>query len=154
MILKAFENVDVVFHCAALIDFQFPPNSKEFERVNVDGKFIINIFYFLSYVTNGNNFFLCYLLHFSEGTKNIVNLCIKFNVPRLIYTSCASVTLRPYLGRAPFAVVINQTESKIRPSLTGNSLIIPGYSQAKLRAEQIVLGAHSTNLSNGTGSTT
>lgn len=87
------------------------------------------------------------------GTKNVVNLCIKYNVPRLIYTSCASVTLRPYLGQAPFAVVVNQTESKIRPSLTGKSLIIPGYSQTKLRAEMIVLGAHGTNLSNGTGST-
>lgn len=87
-----------------------------------------------------------------EGTKNVVNLCIKYNVPRLIYTSCASVTLRPYLGQAPFAVVVNQTESKIQPSLTGKSLIIAGYSQTKLRAEMIVLGAHGTNLSNGTGS--
>lgn len=33
-----FDNVDVVFHCAALIHFQFPPNYSELERVNVDGK--------------------------------------------------------------------------------------------------------------------
>lgn len=33
-----FNNVDVVFHCAALINFQFPPNYNELERVNVNGK--------------------------------------------------------------------------------------------------------------------
>lgn len=35
---KSFEGVDCVFHCAAFIDFQFPPNTEELERVNVDGK--------------------------------------------------------------------------------------------------------------------
>lgn len=35
---KAFEGVDCVFHCAAFIDFQFPPNLRELERVNVEGK--------------------------------------------------------------------------------------------------------------------
>lgn len=87
------------------------------------------------------------------GTKNIVNLCIKCNVPRLIYTSSASVTLTPYLGKAPFAVVVNQTESKVKPAASDSSLIIPGYSVTKLRAERIVLGAHGTNLPNGTGAT-
>lgn len=33
-----FDNVDVVFHCAALINFQFPPNINDLERVNVNGK--------------------------------------------------------------------------------------------------------------------
>lgn len=36
---QAFENVDVVFHCAAFISFEFPPNLAELERVNVDGRF-------------------------------------------------------------------------------------------------------------------
>lgn len=74
-------------------------------------------------------------------------------MPRLIYTSSASVTLTPYLGKAPFAVVVNQTESKIKPAASDSSLIIPGYSVTKLRAERIVLGAHGTNLPNGTGAT-
>lgn len=87
----------------------------------------------------------------SIGTKNIINLCIKYNVPRLIYTSSASVTLTPYLGKAPFAVVVNQTESKIKPASEDSELIIPGYSVTKLRAERIILGANGTNLSNGTG---
>lgn len=33
-----FKNVDVVFHCAAFINFQFPPNINELERINVNGK--------------------------------------------------------------------------------------------------------------------
>lgn len=34
----AFKGVDTVFHCAALVSLQYPPNFKELERVNVDGK--------------------------------------------------------------------------------------------------------------------
>lgn len=34
----AFKNVNIVFHLAAYIDFQYPPNIKELERVNVNGK--------------------------------------------------------------------------------------------------------------------
>lgn len=36
---KAFEGVDIVFHCAAFINFQYPPNLTELERVNVNGKY-------------------------------------------------------------------------------------------------------------------
>lgn len=36
---KAFEGVDCVFHCAAFINFQFPSNLDELERVNVNGKY-------------------------------------------------------------------------------------------------------------------
>lgn len=38
----AFEGVDCVFHCAAYINFQYPPNFDELERVNVMG----NLLYF------------------------------------------------------------------------------------------------------------
>lgn len=34
----AFKNVNIVFHLAAYIDFQYPPNVNELERVNVNGK--------------------------------------------------------------------------------------------------------------------
>lgn len=118
---EAFKNVDVVFHCAAFINFQFPPNINELERINVN------------------------------GTKNIINLCIKHNVPRLIYTSSASVTLTSYLGLAPFAVVVNQTESKTKTITKDQELLIPGYSVSKYRAEKIVLYANGTNLANDTG---
>lgn len=40
-IAQAFENVDVVFHCAAYINFEFPSNLTELERVNVNGMFFI-----------------------------------------------------------------------------------------------------------------
>lgn len=38
-----FDGVDVVFHCAAYINFQYPPDINELERVNVNGRFDINI---------------------------------------------------------------------------------------------------------------
>lgn len=38
---EIFEGVDVVFHCAAYINFQYPPDIDELERVNVNGR--INI---------------------------------------------------------------------------------------------------------------
>lgn len=112
--------------------------------------YYLHFFFFLLSLLFSLRFFL---RSFYLGTKNIVNLCIKYNVPRLIYTSSASVTLTPYLGKAPFAVVVNQTESKIKAAASDSDLIIPGYSVTKLRAERIVLGAHGTNLSNGTGAT-
>ncbi|KAI8123134.1 3 beta-hydroxysteroid dehydrogenase/Delta 5--_4-isomerase type 1 [Lucilia cuprina] len=36
-VADAFKGVDTVFHCAALVCLQYPPNYKELERVNVDG---------------------------------------------------------------------------------------------------------------------
>lgn len=78
-------------------------------------------------------------------------MCIKHNVPRLIYTSSASVTLTSYLGFAPFAVVVNLTESKVKAVASENEILVPGYSVTKYRAEKIVLGANGCNLANGTG---
>lgn len=93
---------------------------------------------------------LCSIFMYS-GTKNIINLCIKHNVPRLIYTSSASVTLTSYLGLAPFAVVVNLTESKVKSVTHDSEILVPGYSVSKYRAEKIVLGANGCNLANGTG---
>lgn len=70
---------------------------------------------------------------------------------RLIYTSSASVALSGYLGKAPFAVVVNQTESRIKPASCDSDLIIPGYAVTKNRAERIILGGNGANLANGTG---
>lgn len=37
---RAFEGgVECVFHCAAYVNFQFPPNEDELERVNVKGEY-------------------------------------------------------------------------------------------------------------------
>lgn len=91
------------------------------------------------------------LLKTISGTKLIVNLCIRHNIPRLVYTSSASVTLSPYMGRATFSLVINQTESKAKTPHSDNAFLIPGYPSSKLRAETIVLGAHGATLANGRG---
>lgn len=44
---KAFQGVDCVFHCAAFINFQFPSDLTELERVNVNGKMSDKISYAL-----------------------------------------------------------------------------------------------------------
>lgn len=36
----AFDGVDCVFHCAAYINFQYPPDFDELERVNVMGNLL------------------------------------------------------------------------------------------------------------------
>ncbi|XP_059613602.1 3 beta-hydroxysteroid dehydrogenase/Delta 5--_4-isomerase type 4 [Phlebotomus argentipes] len=111
----AFEGVDCVFHCAAYINFQYPPNVTELERVNVD------------------------------GTRNVVKLCVKHRVPRLVFTSTSAVTLVPYMG-STFAVILNQTEGKARVPEDEREFIIPGYLASKLRAENVVLEANGTPL--------
>uniref|UniRef100_A0A1B0CKA8 Putative 3 beta-hydroxysteroid dehydrogenase/delta 5--4-isomerase type 1 zootermopsis nevadensis n=1 Tax=Lutzomyia longipalpis TaxID=7200 RepID=A0A1B0CKA8_LUTLO len=116
----AFEGVDCVFHCAAYINFQYPPNVTELERVNVD------------------------------GTRNVVNLCVKYRVPRLVFTSTSAVTLVPYMG-STFAVILNQTEGKARVPDDESEFIIPGYIASKLRAEKIVLDANETPLRDSNG---
>lgn len=103
---------------------------------------------FFSLIVSWNSGFILVSL---IGTKNVLGLCIKHNVSRLIYTSSASVALSGYLGKAPFAVVVNQTESRIKPASCDSDLIIPGYAVTKNRAERIILGANGANLANGTG---
>lgn len=39
----AFDGVDFVFHCAAYINFQYPPNFDELERVNVMGNLLYSV---------------------------------------------------------------------------------------------------------------
>ncbi|XP_054732990.1 3 beta-hydroxysteroid dehydrogenase/Delta 5--_4-isomerase type 3 isoform X1 [Anastrepha obliqua] len=122
----AFKDVNCVFHCAALVGIEYPPDFNELDRVNVN------------------------------GTSVVVDLCVKYNVKRLIYTSCASVCLVPFKGYSTFTIVINQTESKANtptfnaqdPKDFDKSFLIPGYSSSKMRAETIVLNSNGTLLSN------
>jgi nucleoside-diphosphate-sugar epimerase len=37
---EAFRGVDCVIHCAAMVSYQFPPDQKTLDRVNVTGKII------------------------------------------------------------------------------------------------------------------
>uniref|UniRef100_A0A8D8BPX9 3 beta-hydroxysteroid dehydrogenase type 4 n=1 Tax=Culex pipiens TaxID=7175 RepID=A0A8D8BPX9_CULPI len=116
---SAFEGVDCVFHMAAYINFDFPPNRKELERVNVD------------------------------GTQIVVDLCRKYSVPRLVYTSDCLIHMTPYLGKANFTIVCNQTEPKTKVPQRESEFQIPGYAQSKYRGEVMVLEANGSPLANG-----
>ncbi|KAH8298635.1 hypothetical protein KR018_004498 [Drosophila ironensis] len=121
-----FAGVDGVFHCAASVKIEYPPNYDELERVNVN------------------------------GTLAVVDLCIQNNVKRLLYTSCTSVCFVPFKGRSTFSAVINSTESKTdTPTLDSSTLweqdgefLIAGYASSKLRAENIVLNSNGAPLQN------
>lgn len=116
---SAFEGVDCVFHMAAYINFDFPPNRKELERVNVD------------------------------GTQIVVDLCRKYSVPRLVYTSDCLIHMTPYLGKANFTIVCNQTEPKTKVPQRESEFQIPGYAQSKYKGEVMVLEANGSPLANG-----
>ncbi|EDV96693.1 3 beta-hydroxysteroid dehydrogenase/Delta 5--_4-isomerase type 1 [Drosophila grimshawi] len=123
---KIFEGVDSVFHCAASVKIEYPPNYEELERVNIN------------------------------GTRAVVDLCIQNNVKRLVYSSCTSVCFVPFKGRSTFAAIINSTESKTdTPKLDSsklweqdNEFLIAGYASSKLRAENIVLNSNGAPLQN------
>jgi 3beta-hydroxy-delta5-steroid dehydrogenase / steroid delta-isomerase len=115
----AFENVGCVIHAASFESYSFPTETENLERTNV------------------------------QGTKNIIDLCIKYNVDRLVYTSTSYVTLKPFCGKFIFDVVVNQTENKAKPP-ESEKLLIPGYPVSKLKAEKLVLQSNGTILSNGT----
>ncbi|KAH8379295.1 hypothetical protein KR009_004059 [Drosophila setifemur] len=121
-----FAGVDGVFHCAASVKIEYPPNYDELERVNIN------------------------------GTLAVVDLCIQHNVKRLLYTSCTSVCFVPFKGRSTFSAIINSTESKTdTPTLDSSKLweqdgefLIAGYASSKLRAENIVLNSNGAPLAN------
>ncbi|XP_055380707.1 3 beta-hydroxysteroid dehydrogenase/Delta 5--_4-isomerase type 2 isoform X1 [Condylostylus longicornis] len=126
---KIFKGVGTVFHCANLISLQYPPNLDELYHVNVD------------------------------GTQKIIELCLKFNIKNLVYTSCGSVNFLPYKN-STFSIIINQTESKaltpvldnrhkVSPVEFDKGFLIPGYASSKLRAENIVINSCGAKLSNG-----
>ncbi|KAH8405284.1 hypothetical protein KR222_001962 [Zaprionus bogoriensis] len=121
-----FAGVDGVFHCAASVKIEYPPNYEELERVNI------------------------------KGTRALLDLCIQNNVKRLVYSSCTSVCFVPFKGRSTFSAVINSTESKTdTPMLDSSKLweqdgefLIAGYASSKLRAENIVLNSNGAPLQN------
>ncbi|XP_075217878.1 3 beta-hydroxysteroid dehydrogenase/Delta 5--_4-isomerase type 1 [Lycorma delicatula] len=120
-IKEAFKNVNCVFHCAALISYEFPPDDDALNKTNV------------------------------QGTKNIIELCVEFNIPHLVFTSSTEITMTPY-SRLPiglFSVVVNQTEVRVKTPDDPLNLLFPGYPASKLKGEQIVLAADNTYLRNG-----
>lgn len=65
---KAFEGVDCVFHCAALVDLQFPPRERELERVNVNGK--ETIFFSTLYFTVPRHLFFPHSVVFTQSSSS------------------------------------------------------------------------------------
>uniref|UniRef100_A0A182T2L9 3-beta hydroxysteroid dehydrogenase/isomerase domain-containing protein n=1 Tax=Anopheles maculatus TaxID=74869 RepID=A0A182T2L9_9DIPT len=115
----AFENVDCVFHLAAYMNFDFPPNYDELQRVNVD------------------------------GTARVIELCRRYSVPRLVFTSDCLIHMTPYLGKANFTIICNQTEPKTKVPAKDSEFQIPGYPASKWRAECLAIEANDTLLANG-----
>ncbi|XP_049290446.1 3 beta-hydroxysteroid dehydrogenase/Delta 5--_4-isomerase [Anopheles funestus] len=115
----AFENVDCVFHLAAYMNFDFPPNYDELQRVNVD------------------------------GTARVIELCRKYSVPRFVFASDCLIHMTPYLGKANFTIICNQTEPKTKVPTKDSEFQIPGYAASKWRAECFAIEANDTLLANG-----
>ncbi|ETN66772.1 hydroxysteroid dehydrogenase [Anopheles darlingi] len=115
----AFEGVDCVFHLAAYVNFDFPPHYDELQRVNVD------------------------------GTARIIELCRRYNVGRLVFASDCLIHMTPYLGKANFTIICNQTEPKTKVPTKESDFQIPGYGPSKWRAECLVIDANDTDLANG-----
>ena len=101
------------------MNFDFPPNYGELQRVNVD------------------------------GTARVIELCRRYSVPRLVFASDCLIHMTPYLGKANFTIICNQTEPKTKVPAKESDFQIPGYASSKWRAECLAIEANDTDLANG-----
>lgn len=106
---EAFTGVTCVIHVAAAIDVNLFPDKDTLEYVNV------------------------------TGTRNIIDTCIKKNVPKLIFTSTVDVCI----GGEHIFYGTESTTPIPRKFLMGP------YAETKCRAEQMVLDASGTVLDDG-----
>lgn len=74
-------------------------------------------------------------------------MCQCCDVSRLVFTSTAEITLKPYLGRTYITIIINQTEMRATPPKDLRSLSMPGYSESKFQAEKLILDANGSMTS-------
>lgn len=68
-----------------------------------------------------------------QGTRNVVESCIRHGVRRMVYVS--SITVLDYAGMKPDAIITEDAAIEAHPNWRGL------YTQAKVAAEQIVLDA-------------
>ncbi|XP_014240127.1 3 beta-hydroxysteroid dehydrogenase/Delta 5--_4-isomerase type 1 [Cimex lectularius] len=108
---EAFRDVRTVFHCAAYISYDFPPDKAKLNHNNV------------------------------EGTRNVIEACLENKVSSLIYTSSAEVCMKPYFNNGFFSIIINQTESKELPPMEEDQLVFGSYAASKLKGEELILSA-------------
>ncbi|XP_024941878.1 3 beta-hydroxysteroid dehydrogenase/Delta 5--_4-isomerase type 2 isoform X2 [Cephus cinctus] len=113
--------VDVVFHCAAYVSYEFPVDKDQLHKNNV------------------------------LATENLINLCLEESVPRIVHCSSSEVTLQSYIKGGIVALVIYSQESKMKIPNDENRLIFGEYAASKLRAEKLILDADGSNMKNGLG---
>lgn len=110
VVQEAFAGVDCVIHTAARVDIGLFPDAETLEAVNV------------------------------EGTRNVIDACIKQNVPYLVFTSTVDVVVS---SNHIFFGAENTT-------FTPKNFLMGPYAETKHRAEQLVLQANHRVLADGT----
>ncbi|XP_003743458.1 3 beta-hydroxysteroid dehydrogenase type 7 [Galendromus occidentalis] len=108
-VLDACEGVDCVIHCGALVDISMFPDAAALEATNVD------------------------------GTRNVIDACIKQNVPYLVFTSTTDTVVS---SNHIFYGAENTT-------FIPKNFLMGSYAETKYRAEQLVLQANTRVLSDG-----
>lgn len=106
---EAFAGVDCVIHTAALVDVGMFPDTEALEAVNV------------------------------EGTRTVIDACIRQNVPYLVFTSTVDVVVS---SNHIFFGAENTT-------FTPKHFLMGPYAETKHRAEQLVLQANQRVLADG-----
>jgi len=107
---EACEGIDCVIHCAALVDISLFPDGKKLEAVN------------------------------TEGTRNIIDACIKQNVPYLVFASTTDTVVS---NNHIFYGAENTT-------FVPKNFLMGPYAETKHKAEQLVLQANNRVLSDST----
>lgn len=126
-LMKAMEGVDVVIHCAALIDVDLFPNEKELHSVNVEGKPLELVNLIPHWQFN------------MTGTQKVIDSAVQSNVPYLIHISGSDVTVGPdpiYYGSENTTVIAKKP-------------LLGPYSKSKIEAEEMVVEANGRPLANG-----
>lgn len=106
---EAFAGVDCVIHTAALVDCGIFPDAEAMEAINV------------------------------EGTRTVIDACVRQNVPYLVFTSTVDVVVS---SNHIFFGAENTT-------FTPKHFLMGPYAETKHRAEQLVLQANHRVLADG-----
>lgn len=120
-VTQAFRGAHCVMHCAAQVAYGFPYSAHMQQHAATE-----------------------------DVATACVNLCVRWNVPRLVACGCASVSLTPYL-RASFCLAALATEARAPPPPPGQEhlLLDGGHAAAMLRAERRILAANGRRLRGG-----